>query len=103
GAERQVGGKAVGFDEDVDLTAAGSALQVAEDVAAGFAPVAGDTLAIRRHVAGQVELVAVARAVQFLLEAHACAADLITGLAADVLGRAVGERNRSSAGPCSIE
>ncbi len=42
GAQRQIGGKAVGLDEHLDLAAAGGALEVAEDVAAGLAPVAGD-------------------------------------------------------------
>src|SRR5262245_1414194 len=71
GAQRQIGGEAVGLDEHLDLAAAGSALEIAEDVAVGLAPVAGDSLALARHVAGEVELVAVGRAVQSLLEAEA--------------------------------
>src|SRR5258708_24682703 len=43
------------LDEHVDLAAARGALQIAEDVAAGFAPVAGNAVALARHVAGRSE------------------------------------------------
>lgn len=79
------------------------ALKVAEDVAVGLAPIAGDALALAGHVAGEVELVAVRRAVQRLLEAETGASDLVVGLAADALGRAVGERHGAGAGPRAVE
>src|SRR5437879_1398002 len=71
GAQCQVGGEAVGLDEHVDLAAAGGALEVTEDVAAGLAPIAGDPVALTRDVAGEVQLVAVAGAVQGLLQVEA--------------------------------
>ena len=46
GAQGQVGGKARGLHEHLDLAAAGAALQGAEHVAAGFAPVAGNSVAL---------------------------------------------------------
>jgi hypothetical protein len=42
GPQIQVGGKSGSLDEHVDLAAAGGALQVAEDIPALLAPVAGD-------------------------------------------------------------
>src|SRR3954469_15208165 len=66
--QRQVCRKAGGFDEDLDLAAPCGALQVAEDIAAPFAPVAGDAVAIAGDIAAQVELVAVAGAMQVLLQ-----------------------------------
>jgi CobQ-like glutamine amidotransferase family enzyme len=58
----------IGLDEYVDLTAAGGALQTAENIAARFAPVAGNPVALARNIAAQVELVAVAGAAQVLLQ-----------------------------------
>jgi hypothetical protein len=55
GAQRQAGGKSRSLDEHVDLSAAGRALQIAENIAAGFAPVAGNAVALARHIAAQVE------------------------------------------------
>src|ERR1700742_652113 len=71
GAQVQRGGEARSLDEHADLAIAGGALQIAEDVAALLAPAAGDTVALAGDIAGQVELVAVAGAVQRLLQAHA--------------------------------
>ncbi len=85
------------FHEHLDLAAAGGTLQIAEDVAALLAPVAGDAVALAGDVAREVELVAVAGAVQVLLQAQPAGVDLVVGLAADVLGRAVGERR-----PCRV-
>src|SRR5258708_2908067 len=87
------------LDEHVDLAAARGALQIAEDVAAGFAPVAGNAVALARHVAGEIELVAVAGAMQVLLQAHARRVDFVVGLAADVLGGAVGKCDRARTAP----
>src|SRR6266702_2405662 len=103
GAQRQIGGKTVGLDEHIDLATAGGALEIAEDVATGLAPIAGDAVALARHVAGEVELVAVAGAVQGLLQVEAGAANLVVCLAADALGGAVGQRHRASAGPRTVE
>src|SRR5205085_11919123 len=64
GAQRQVGGKSGSLDEHLDLAAARGALQIAENIAALLAPVAGDTVALARHVAGEIEFVAVAGAMQ---------------------------------------
>ncbi|MGY3466060.1 hypothetical protein ACVW0I_002931 [Bradyrhizobium sp. LM6.11] len=97
------GGEAVGLDEHLDLAAAGGALQIAEDVAVGLAPIAGDALALARHVAGEVELVTVGRTVQRLLEAETGTGDLVVRLAADALGGAVGQRHRAGAGPRAFE
>src|SRR4029077_20959185 len=71
GAQVQRGGKTRSLDEHVDGAAAGGALQVAENVAALLAPVAGDAVALAGNVADEVELVAVAGAMQRLLQAEA--------------------------------
>src|ERR1700692_1592097 len=60
GGQRQVGGKSRSFDEHVDSSTAGGALQIAEDIAAGFAPVAGNPIALAGDIAAQIEFVAVA-------------------------------------------
>src|SRR5690242_20085854 len=57
GAQVEVGRKTRGLDKYLDLAAAGGALQIAEDVPALFAPVAGDALTLAGDVARQVELV----------------------------------------------
>ncbi len=103
GPQGQVGGKPRGLDEYFDLAAAGCALQVAENIPARLAPVAGDAVALAGHIAAQVELVAVAGAMQILLQAQSAAVDLVIGLASDALGRSVGKRNGSVAGPRSVE
>src|SRR5829696_6666307 len=95
GLQIQVRGKSGSFDEQVDLAAAGGALQIAENIPALLAPVAGDAVTLAGDVARQVELVAVAGAVQILLEAEPVGVDPVVGLAADVLGGAVGERDRA--------
>ena len=64
GPQCQVGGKSRRLDEHVDLAAARGALQIAEDVAAGFAPVAGNAVALAGDVAAEIEFVAVAGAMQ---------------------------------------
>src|SRR5260370_387249 len=69
GAQRQVGGKSRGLDEHVNLAAARRALQIAENIPARFAPVAGNAVALARDIAAQVELVAIAGAMQTLLQA----------------------------------
>jgi hypothetical protein len=103
GRQRQVGGKSRSLDEDVDPSTARGALQIAEDIPAGFAPVAGNTVALAGDVAAQVEFVAVAGAMQILLQPKAITVDLVVGLAAEPLGGSVGKRNRSVAGPCAIK
>ena len=82
GFQRQVGGKSRGLDEHLDLAAAGGALEIAEDVAAFFAPVAGDAVAVARDLAAQIAFVAVAGAMQILLQAQSVAVDLVVGFAA---------------------
>src|ERR1700716_1991931 len=76
-SRRQVQGRGEtrGLDEDLDLAAAGPALQVAIDVAAGFAPGADNAVALRGHIAAEIEFVAVAGAAQGLLQATAAAID----------------------------
>ena len=69
GPQRQVGGKPRSLDEHVDLAAARRALQVAENIPAGLAPVAGNPVALAGHIAAEVEFVAVAGAMQVLLQA----------------------------------
>lgn len=99
GLQVQVCGKAGRLDEHVDPSAARGALQIAEDVAACLAPVAGDPVALAGDVAGEVELVAVAGAMQRLLQVHARRRDLVVSLATNAFGRAVGQRHRARSGP----
>jgi hypothetical protein len=103
GPQIQVCGKSGSLDEHVDLAAAGSALQIAEDIPALFAPVAGDTVTLAGDVAGEVEFVAVAGAVQILLQAEPVGVDLVVGLATDVLGAAIGKHDRARAAPVSVK
>src|SRR5687768_7693362 len=103
GLQIQVGCKSGSLDEHVDLAAARGALQIAEYIAALLAPVAGDAFALAGDVARQVKFVAVAGAVQILLQAKPVGVDLVVGLAADVLGGAVGERDRARAAPVSVK
>ncbi len=103
GLQIQVCGKSGRLDEHVDLAAACGALQVAEDIPALLAPVTGDALTLAGDVAGEIEFVAVAGAVQILLQAEPVGVDLVVGLATDVLGGAVGERDRAGAAPVSVK
>src|SRR5215208_3142899 len=103
GPQIQVRGKSGSLDEQVDLAAAGGALQIAENIPALLAPVAGDAVTLAGDVARQVELVAVAGAVQILLQAKPVGVDPVVGFAADVLGGAVGERDRARAAPVSVK
>ena len=103
GPQRQVGGKSGSLDEHLDLAAARGALQIAENIAAGFAPVAGNPVALARDIAAQVEFVAIAGAMESLLQTQSGAVDLVVGLAADALGRSVGKSHGAVSGPCSVE
>src|SRR4029077_14456564 len=103
GPQVQVGGKPGCLDEYVDLSAAGGALKVAEDVAALLTPIAGNTVALAGDIAGQIEFVAVAGAVQVLHQAEPVGVDLVISLAADVFRGAVGERNVACSGPVSVK
>src|SRR5438132_6905951 len=103
GPQIQVRRKSGSLDEQVDLAAAGGALQIAEDIPALLAPVAGDAVTLAGDVAGEIEFIAVAGAVQILLQAEPAGVDLVVGLAADVLGGAVGKRNSARAAPVSVK
>ena len=99
GPQCQIGGKSRSLDEHLDLAAASGTLQIAENIPASLAPVAGDAVAVAGDLAAQIEFVAVAGAMQILLQTEAGAVDLVVGLAADPLGRSIGKRNRPVAGP----
>src|SRR3954471_23768057 len=103
GPQRQIGGKSRGLDEHIDLAAARGALQIVEYIPASLAPVAGNAVTVAGDITAEVEFVAVAGAMKVLLQTKAAAVDLVVGLAADALGRSVGERNRAVAGPCPVE
>src|SRR5665213_2173330 len=79
GPQGQVGGKSRSLDEHLDLAAARGALQVAENIPARLAPVAGNPVALAGDIAGEVEFVAVAGAAETLLQIAAL--DLVVGLA----------------------
>ena len=64
GPQRHAGGKSRSLDEHLDLATAGRALQIAEKIPAGFAPVAGNAVTLARNVGTQVEFVAVAGATE---------------------------------------
>src|SRR4051794_16236242 len=61
--------------DDLEIAVAAAALNVAVDVAAGFAPGAGEHAAAGGDVAGKIEAIAVARAGQALVQAIAAIAD----------------------------
>src|SRR5712664_2419430 len=54
GPQRQVGGKSRSLDEHLDLATARCALEIAENIPARFAPVAGNAVALARNIAAQV-------------------------------------------------
>ena len=64
-------------------------MQIAENIAAALAPVAGDAVAVAGDFAAQIEFIAVAGAMQVLLEPQTVAVDLVVCLATDPLGAAV--------------
>src|ERR1700730_2762561 len=68
GCQRQVGCKSRSLDEHVNPSTACRALEIAENVPARFAPVAGNPIALTRDVAAQIEFVAVAGAMEILLQ-----------------------------------
>src|SRR6185312_5020946 len=103
GAQVQVGRKARSFDEHVNLAAACGTLQIAEDIPALLAPVTGDAVALAGDVAREVKFVAVAGAMQILLQAKPVGVDLVICPAADVFGGAVGEGYRTAAAPVSVK
>src|SRR3954447_14247982 len=103
GADQEIRRKSCGLDEHFDPATTCGALQVPKHVAAGFAPVAGNPLALAGHVAGKVKLVAVAGAAQALLQVQPGVVDLVVCLAANALGGAVGELDRTVAGPCAAQ
>src|SRR5207244_12000517 len=83
--------------------AARRALQVAVDVAAGFAPGPDDAVALGRHIAAEIEFVTVAGAAQRLLQGASATIDLVTGLAANAFRRAVRQRNGAGARPRTVK
>ena len=99
GPQRQVGRESGSLDEYLDLAAARRALKIAENVAAGFAPAAGNAVALAGHVAAQVEFVAIAGAMKTLLQAKPAAIDLVIGPASNLFRRAVGKRHGPVSGP----
>jgi hypothetical protein len=103
GPQRQIGGKSGCLDKHVDLATARRALEIAENIPARLAPAAGNPVAIARDIAAQVELVAVAGAMQALLQTESGAVDLVVGLAANALGRSVGKSDGAVSGPCAAE
>src|SRR5712675_3425306 len=103
GPQRHAGGKSRSLDEHLDLATARRALQIAENIPARFAPVAGDAVTQARNVGTQVEFVAVAGATESLLQTQSGAVDIVAGLASDALGCSVGKRDCAVAGPRSVK
>ena len=103
GSQRQVGCKSRSLDEHLDLATASGTLQIAENIPASLAPVAGDAVALAGDLAAQIEFVAVAGAMQILLQAKSVAVDLVVGLASNALGRSVGKSDRAVPGPRSVK
>src|ERR1700730_646131 len=94
GPQHQACGESRSLDEHVDLAAACCTLEIAENIPARLTPVAGNSLAPARNVAAQVEFVAVAGAMQILLQTQPGAVDFIVCPAANSLGRTGRERKR---------
>src|SRR6478609_6068322 len=61
------------------------------------------SIALARDIAAQIEFVAIAGAMEILLQAQSIAVDFVIGLAAEPLGRSVGKQDRSVARPCSVK
>src|SRR5258708_27245298 len=95
--------KSRSLDEHLDLATARRALQIAEKIPARFAPVAVNAVTLARNVGTQVEFVAVAGAVESLLQTQSGAVDIVAGLASDALGCSVGKRDCAVAGPRSVK
>src|SRR5260370_16901380 len=71
GPQRHAGGKSRSLDEHLDLATARRALQIAENIPARFAPVAGDAVTLARNVGTQVKFLAVPRSTDSPLHTHA--------------------------------
>src|SRR5258707_8059742 len=103
GPQRHAGGKPRSLDDPLDLATARRALQIAENIPARFAPVAGDAVTLARNVGTQVEFVAVAGATESLLQTQSGAVDIVAGRASDALSCSVGKRDCAVAGPRSVK
>jgi len=97
--ECEVRGKSRGSRYHLKDATTGTSLDIPVDITAGFGPSPRDGGALRREVAGQVELVAVAGAGQGLLHAISARTNSVSSAAANPLGRAVVQRDRARAGP----
>ncbi len=81
------------------MAAAGPSFEVSVDISAALAPGPRERSALRDHIAGEIESVAVAVAGEALIEAVAAGADGVGGAAANSLTRSVVKGDRAAAGP----
>ena len=97
-AERRqckIGGETRSTDNRHNVAAAGSALEAAANVPAGFAPGSGNAPVLADDVAAQIESVAIACATKSLLQSAFGAIDPVRCTATQAFLRSVRERNRS--------
>jgi hypothetical protein len=97
GLQRDVGTKTGRLGDHLEGAVGATALNAAADIAAGFAPVAGNLAACCDHRGQQVEFVGVAGAGE--AHVHAGAVDFVGRAAADALARSVIQRHGAAAVP----
>src|ERR1700730_6810969 len=79
--------------DNLEITAASASLEVSADAPAAFTPGPGEHSALRDHVAGEIELVAVAGAGEAEIEAVAAGDDGVGGGGATCVTGSVVQRN----------
>src|ERR1043165_6393289 len=99
GANREIRVEPGRTGNDLEIAVAAAALNVAADVAAGFAPGAREHAAAGNDVAGKIEAIAVAGAGQTLVEAIAAIADRVGRTAADAFAGSIIKGDGAAAGP----
>lgn len=99
--QRNVGVESGRAGDNLEITAASASLEVSADAPAAFTPGPGEHSALRDHVAGEIEFVAVAGAGEAEIEAVAAGADGVGGAAPNSLTGSVVQRNIAPTGPAT--
>ena len=83
--QRNVGVESGRAGDNLEISVGSASLEVSADAPAAFTPGPGEHSALRDHVAGEIELVAVAGAGEAEIEAVAAGADSVGGAASNSL------------------
>lgn len=99
--QRNVGVESGRAGDNLEITAASASLEVSADAPAAFTPGPGEHSALRDHVAGEIEFVAVAGAGEGLVETISASAHRIGCATANSLGRPIVQGDSTATGPVS--